>query len=146
MKNIIFYTLIILSFSACSDDIEKPEPFLEHEEMVDLMTDMSLAEGSRMYARPSHKTKKEDQLTIEDYYALVFEKHNIDQVQLDSINSWYVKHPKQYQEIFKEVLENLNKMQAEEKSNKKLEQKKSKPLRKTNSKVVSDIPKPVKQH
>ncbi|MEN8137127.1 MAG: DUF4296 domain-containing protein [Bacteroidota bacterium] len=116
MKKIALIILSGLIFISCSSDKEKPDPFLEHDEMVNLMTDLSLAEGARMYARPSHKNRKGEELKIEDYYAMVLTKHGITQVQLDSINAWYIDYPEDYQAIFKEVLDSLNKMQAEEKA------------------------------
>ena len=129
MKNFkfsIIFTLIISTFLSCENNNPKPDYFLNHEEMVDLLTDISLAEGVRSfsvtkesYEKNKSKYEKSKPIFIEDYYLLVFEKHKITQAQLDSLNSWYVSHPNEYQEIFKEVLDNLNKMDAEEKSREK---------------------------
>jgi|LGVD01.1.fsa_nt_gb hypothetical protein len=130
MKKLLILITSITFLISCESEIEKPDPFLQHDEMVDIMTDISLAEGSRMYARPDLKDKKDGELTITDYYALVFTKYDITQAQLDSINSWYVNYPDEYQAIFKEVLDRLNKMQAEEKAISKEEAKKKADLRK----------------
>lgn len=110
-------SIIIISILAvsCTQTIDKPVPFLEHDEMVDIMTDLSLAEGSRIYALPSER-RDGDKLTINDYYTLVFEKYNITQQQMDSISSWYVNYSSEYKLIFKEVLDRLNKMDAYEKA------------------------------
>ena len=109
---------------SCDSKFEKPDPFLEHDQMVDIMTDMSLAEGTRVYTRAKNLERKEGEYSINDYYAMVFEKYNITQAQLDSINSWYINYPEENQAIFKEVLDRLNKLQAKEQTISKQEEKK----------------------
>ncbi|MCK5781342.1 MAG: DUF4296 domain-containing protein [Flavobacteriales bacterium] len=126
MKKFFSYILILFILGSCSSELEKPQPFFEHDEMVALMTDLSLAEGTRMYARPDHKANIDnDDPSISEYYALVLTKYDITQAELDSINAWYIHYPEEYQSIFKAVLDSLNKMQAEEKA---LRIKKSKKL------------------
>ena len=116
MNKIIIILLSIISLVSCDPKFEKPDPFLEHDQMVDIMTDLSLAEGTRIYARGIHLDRKEGELSINDYYAIVFEKYNITQAELDSINSWYINYPEENQAIFKEVLDRLNKLQSKEKA------------------------------
>jgi hypothetical protein len=99
---------------SCDSKKEKPDPFLDHDQMVDILTDLSLAEGTRIYAVTSDLKRKDGEYSINDYYAMVFEKYNITQAQLDSINAWYINYPAENQAIFKEVLDRLNKLQAEE--------------------------------
>ncbi len=114
MKKIILVLLSIISLVSCDTKKEKPDPFFEHDKMVDIMTDMSLAEGTRIYARAARLERKEGEYSINDYYAMVLEKYNITQAQLDSINAWYIYYPEENQAIFKEVLDRLNKLQAEQ--------------------------------
>jgi len=124
MKRIVIILLAIVSLVSCDFKKEKPEPFLEHDQMVDIMTDLSLVEGTRIYARPIHKTRKDGEYSVNDYYAMVFEKYNITQAQLDSINAWYINYPEENQAIYKDVLDRLNKLQAEQKRLVKAEEKK----------------------
>ena len=124
MNRFIIILISIASMVSCDSKFEKPVPFLEHDQMVDIMTDMSLAEGTRIYARASHLERKEGEYSINDYYAMIFEKYNITQAELDSINSWYINYPEENQAIFKEVLDRLNKLQSEEKAISKEEEKK----------------------
>ena len=124
MNRFIIILLSIVSLVSCDSKLEKPDPFLDHDQMVDIMTDMSLAEGTRIYARASHLERKEGEYSINDYYAMIFEKYNVTQAELDSINSWYINYPEENQAIFKEVLDRLNKLQAKEKSISKEEEKK----------------------
>lgn len=114
MNRFIIILLSIISLVSCDSKKEKPDPFLNHDQMVDIMTDLSLAEGTRIYARASHLERKEGEYSINDYYAMVFEKYNITQAQLDSINAWYINYPEENRAIFKDVLDRLNKLQAEE--------------------------------
>ena len=124
MNKIIISLLTVVSLISCDSKIEKPDPFLEHDQMVNIITDLSLAEGTRIYARASHLERKEGEYSINDYYAMVFEKYSITQAELDSINSWYINYPEENQAIFKEVLDRLNKLQAEERAITKTEEKK----------------------
>jgi len=114
MKKIILVLLSIVSLVSCDTKKEKPNPFFEHDKMVDFMTDMSLAEGTRIYTRAARLERKEGEYSINDYYAMVLEKYNITQAQLDSINAWYIYYPEENQAIFKDVLDRLNKLQAEQ--------------------------------
>jgi len=116
MNKYIAILLTIVSLISCDSKKEKPTPFLDHDQMVDIMTDLSLAEGTRIYARTKESGPAEGEFTIEDYYAMVFEKYNITQAQLDSINAWYINYPDENQAIFKEVLDRLNKLQANQKA------------------------------
>ncbi len=151
MNKFVIALFSILSLISCDSKIEKPDPFFEHDQMVDIMTDLSLAEGTRIYARASHLERKEGEYSINDYYAMVFEKYNITQAELDSINSWYINYPEENQAIFKEVLDRLNKLQAEEKAitkeveKKRIEKmklKKEKAKAKTDSIKIKDSDKP----
>jgi len=131
MKNIIILFLLFTAIVSCDSKPDKPEPFLEHEQMVDIMTDMSLVEGTRIFAKSNKAERKEGEYSINDLYASVFDKYDINQAQLDSITAWYINFPEEYQSIFKEVLDRLNKMQAKEKAiAKELAQKKEAELKK----------------
>ena len=123
MNKYIAILLTIVSLISCDSKKEKPVPFFDHDQMVDIMTDLSLAEGTRIYARANHLKRKEGEYTIDDYYAMVFEKYNITQAELDSINAWYINYPEENQAIFKDVLDRLNKIQAKEKAITKEEEK-----------------------
>lgn len=83
--------------------------------MIDLLFDMSIAEGARARARSEYNKDDTEVLTIGMYYDKVFEKYNLTSQEFDSINAYYTKQPELYQEIFKEVLDSLNKVDAQEK-------------------------------
>ena len=139
MKKIIIILLSAVSLVSCDSEFEKPDPFLEHDQMVDIMTDLSLAEGTRIYARGIHLDRKEGELSINDYYAMVFEKYNITQAELDSINSWYINYPEENQAIFKEVLDRLNKLQSKEKAiTKEVEKKRIEEMKLKKDKAKAD--------
>jgi len=141
MNKFIIILLAVVSLVSCDSKKEKPDPFLEHDQMVNIMTDLSLAEGTRIYARSSHLERKEGEYSINDYYAMVFEKYNITQAQLDSINAWYINYPDENQAIFKEVLDRLNKLQSEERAiTKEVEKKRMEGMKvkKENAKALAD--------
>ena len=114
IKNSIILIALIALLSSCNSKLPKPEPFLEHEEMVEFFTDLSLAEGARQFARPMQRHQDIEKLTIKDFYSIVFTKYNLTQEEFEAINNWYVNHPEEYNEILKESIDKLNILLGEE--------------------------------
>lgn len=110
MKHNLLYILFGIITLSCSPEKKKPTPFLDHQQMVDLAVEISLAEGTKM------SVDKQNTLPVKDYYSLIFDKYNITSVELDSINSWYMYNLDEYNDIFKEALDILNILHAEEKN------------------------------
>lgn len=78
--------------------------------MVDILTDLQLAEGIITYRRI-------EKLTANDYgqavYTKVIDEHQLSREQLQENIDFYNDSPKLMEKIYDEVLTRLNKMQAE---------------------------------
>ena len=97
MKNWRFLVFGFLIFGCSQDRIPKPEPFMEEDQMVDFLIDLSLANASRSYSDVPI-------VLIDSLYSF----HGIDSVTFAKNNLYYVSKPKQYTKIFEEVQEHID--------------------------------------
>lgn len=98
MKNIItiIFGLIILSSCTSNTIYKKPKNLLTKNEMVNIITDMYIAEG----ARSVHNIDLERSV---DYMPLVYEKYKIDSVRFAESNFYYTTKIDDYEDILKMV-------------------------------------------
>lgn len=90
--------------------IKKPKNLIPKEQMVDLLTDLLLANGSGSIKNTQLKRNV-------NYYPLVFEKYNIDTTQFKESNYYYASKVDEYDEIIRKVearLEALSKQFEDE--------------------------------
>lgn len=97
--NKIFY-IIFLSFIFinCTSNtiIKKPDNLISKEDMVDLLTDMYLANGAT-------NIKSIQQERNPNYFPLVYEKHQIDSTRFKESNFYYTSRIDDYDEILNKV-------------------------------------------
>lgn len=101
MKNII-YLFIFVGILSCESKIkfEKPENLLSKEEMIDLLTDMHLANATSGINN-IHEEKNSN------YMALVYKKYGIDSVRFAESNLYYAANVDDYEKIFVAVEKRL---------------------------------------
>lgn len=105
MKHIIYIIFIVVLLSSCTSNTiyEKPENLLSKKEMVNILTDMYLAEGAR-------SVQNKDAERLVDYMPLVYEKYKIDSVRFAESNFYYNTRIDDYEEILKTVDQRLKDM------------------------------------
>ncbi|MDO9260449.1 MAG: DUF4296 domain-containing protein [Flavobacteriaceae bacterium] len=105
MKKIIYTFLVFILASACTSNTiyKKPENLISKKVMVDILTDMYLAEGARSVQN------KELERSV-DYMPLVYEKYKIDSVRFAESNFYYTTKIDDYEEILKIVDNRLKAM------------------------------------
>ena len=112
----ISITALLLSsvlLSACHSN--RPEPFLDKEQMVGLLTEMRLAE-SRLYNDRETDTKISDKVMEQralDIYVPIFKEYGINYQQYQKLLTYYMNHPDDLEEIMQEVAANLKTMETE---------------------------------
>lgn len=112
----ISITALLLSsvlLSACHSN--RPEPFLDKEQMVGLLTEIRLAE-SRLYNDRETDTKISDKVMEQralDIYVPVFKEYGINYQQYQKLLTYYMNHPDDLEEIMQEVAANLKTMETE---------------------------------
>ncbi len=117
MNQLFYKLLIILSFfltltiASCSGgDSEKPDQVLDEKEMVDVLVDVHLAEA--VLTRVRGKGENVEGLT-NAYYQKVFEKHEINKKIFDTSMYYYQQNLGEMDEIYEQVITELNKMERE---------------------------------
>ena len=112
----ISITALLLSsvlLSACHSN--RPEPFLDKEQMVGLLTEIRLAE-SRLYNDRETDTKISDKVMEQralDVYVPIFKEYGINYRQYQNLLTYYMNHPDDLEEIMQEVADKLTRQEAE---------------------------------
>lgn len=95
-----FFIIVILSvfLGACTSNtiIKKPKNLIPKEQMVDLLTDIFLANGG-------DNIKNINLERNVNYFPLVFEKHQIDTIRFKESNYYYTSRIDDYDEILGNV-------------------------------------------
>ena len=112
----ISITALFLSsalLSACHSD--RPEPFLDKEQMCSLLTEIRLTE-TRLYNHRETNVQISNEVmknrTLEAYVP-IFKKYGINYSQYQKILTYYMGHPRDLEEIMQKVAENLSNQEAE---------------------------------
>lgn len=102
MNKILVIALVGLFLMNCTSNtiIKKPDNLISKDEMVDLLTDLLLAQGAQ-------NVRNLDMNRKVDYYHLVFEKYNIDSAQFRASNYYYTSDIDEYDKIIRKVEERL---------------------------------------
>lgn len=89
-------------------EVELPADVLTKDEIVPVLVDIHLVEGAR-----SGKLVLGDTNQLPDYYARVYEKHNITAEEFRKSFDWYAQNPIQAKEVYAAVIEELSIMESE---------------------------------
>jgi hypothetical protein len=103
MKQIVLYLLLTVLFLGCQDvdRPEKPDDLISEEEMVNILTDVYIANAARSV---NNRALRERGLKLD---SAIYRKYNIDSVQFAKSNAWYTSSLNTYNAIFKQVQQKL---------------------------------------
>lgn len=123
---ILFTTFIIfLSVNSCKPKADpaglKPEVFLSEQQMIELITDISLAEAGINYLRNTNKPIDEFK---EPLFSVILKKHGVTLKIFEDNLNWYNKDPETIEKIYDQALKNLEETKAKAASEKEEEQNK----------------------
>ncbi|MCX2678812.1 DUF4296 domain-containing protein [Galbibacter sp. EGI 63066] len=103
MKKAILVLWVFVLLVACGEDmVEKPDNLISKEVMKDIYYDIAILNA----AKSTGRNKLEEKNINPDEY--IYEKYNIDSVQLSKNSIYYTSKPTVQLEIFTEVEERLN--------------------------------------
>lgn len=102
------FIILLILIPACiwvscqGDRLQKD--LLDKDELIPVLIDLHMA-----YAIQSSVSFRNISLDVDsvDVYTYIFDKHNISKVVFDSSIAWYSRHPKQFTEIYDEVVMDL---------------------------------------
>jgi len=106
--------LLLLMISSCynvnKNEVVKPGHFFNEEKMINVLTDIQIAEGTLSYER----TKRIDIKDLKAaYYNQVFLKYGITAVDFKQNMDYYNSSPERIEKVLEKVLENINQMQGD---------------------------------
>lgn len=115
MRKILGFVLIAFLFFSCYHENQKeivvPEKLLSEDELVEVLTDLQLAEGLITYQRLQKISVKKD--FKDSVYNLVFENYGLTIPELTSNLNYYNNDPQNMEILYEKVLSNLSKLQSE---------------------------------
>ncbi len=105
--NLIAFLLVLsFVFSACSN---KSNPPIASDKMRDLLFDLQTAEaysnGKFEGDSLGQKANIKNPDTLAYYYAMVFKRHNISQVDFEQALDWYLRHPDELTAVYNKVID-----------------------------------------
>ena len=102
MNKLIYSLLLSVFITACTSNtiLEKPKNLIPKEQMVDLLTDMLLANGADNFKNINLQRNV-------NYFPLVFEKHQIDTTRFKESSYYYTSKIDEYDDIFEQVDQRL---------------------------------------
>jgi hypothetical protein len=108
------FLIVLLFVSSCGEkvvtDKNKKEGILSVDKMVELMVDIQLADAAADW---QGKTANEKKKKTEEYYSAVLQKHQLSREDFETSLDFYLLHPEEFEEIYKNVITELSKMQSE---------------------------------
>ncbi len=105
MKINFIYILLILFALSCKSktDFEKPKDLIPEDQMVNIISDLCLAQGASSVNNVDLKKSNK-------YVFLVYDKYGIDSTRFASSNLYYASDVEEYRKIFKKVYDRLKAM------------------------------------
>ncbi|HEY9184791.1 MAG TPA: DUF4296 domain-containing protein [Salegentibacter sp.] len=119
MKKGLYLLIFLMAFSACQsvEETKKPDDLIAEDKMVEVLTEISIMTSARNFNK-----RKFESLGIkpENY---IYEKFGIDSLQFERSNAFYAANYMQYENIYRQVKENLQGMKDEMDSLREVERK-----------------------
>lgn len=139
MKNFLVLLFVLILCSCGEKLIKEPDDLIPKDKMVDILSDLAILNAAKN-ANP--KLLKEQDIEPTRF---VFEKYKIDSLQFVTSDTYYASLPKEYEAMYVEIEELLNKMKDSMTEAKKIKdsllfqnKNKKSPIKKPNTKRTKD--------
>lgn len=103
---ILIFAVLLVSCQNV-EEIKKPDSLIPEQKMVEVLTDLSILYSAKNYNK---KILEETGLPLKTY---LYEKHQIDSLQLAQSTEYYAKNYIQFKKIYNQVKLNLDKMKTD---------------------------------
>jgi len=107
--------LFVLIVSCRNNEARLPDGYLTQTEMVPIVVDIHLIEGARSGTLILGDTNK-----LPDYYAKIYEKHNVSDAKFKESFDWYAKNPEKLKLVYEAAIVELSKIEVEINNRKKV--------------------------
>ncbi len=105
-----FLLVVFIAVLSCQNDEKAPEDILSHQQMVQLLIDVRIAEG-KINAVAQFKSYENEIFSVLEKE--IFEKHQIDSLTYVKSYNYYLTHPQLYLAITDEVIDSLKVRQSQ---------------------------------
>ncbi len=103
----LLIVLLLLGASACEQkSYPKPGKLIKPKELIDVLYDLHMAEALSTHYR--YRAQDSMRVTSQEAYQAVLDKYNLNDSVLASNLVYYSGRPKEYEKIYKEVVDRLN--------------------------------------
>ncbi|MDR9456665.1 MAG: DUF4296 domain-containing protein [Salegentibacter sp.] len=119
MKKGLFLLIFTVVFSACQnvEKTKKPDNLIAEDKMVEVLTEISIMTSARNFNKRKFEATG---IKPEEY---IYEKFEIDSLQFEQSNAFYAENYTQYENIYRQVKENLQSMKDKLDSIREVERK-----------------------
>ncbi|MGY5851558.1 DUF4296 domain-containing protein [Salegentibacter sp. F14] len=119
MKKELYLLIFILVFSACQnvEKTKKPDNLITEDKMVEVLTEIAIMTSARNFNKRKFEATG---IKPQDY---INEKFGIDSLQFEQSNAYYAENYIEYENIYRQVKENLQKMKGRLDSIREVERK-----------------------
>lgn len=114
LLKLLFIAIIVFAAACKEKDPPKPEGLLSEEKFSAVMVEVQFAEALDLQRKQIDKDSSE---TIFSYYKEIFKRHNISLDEFVNTYDYYIDKPDEMGKIYEQVLDSLNKLDAELKIN-----------------------------
>lgn len=108
MRSLLALFFLFIFFAGCNSD-KVPSGVIPEKKMVGVLTDMHLADGYT-----STLDSYRDSIEIATVYQTLYKRYDTDSAQIHKSLDYYSQHPEVLQKIYKQVNDNLGKIQMAE--------------------------------
>ncbi|UBM62751.1 DUF4296 domain-containing protein [Candidatus Sulfidibacterium hydrothermale] len=112
-KKPVIFLLITLLLTGCykvnKDVVPKPANLIPKEKMADILTDMEIIEGAKVYNRGRYPGYPD---RIKEYYQILFDRYGVTKDQIKASLNYYNNRGDEMASIYDRVLKNLHEKQA----------------------------------
>jgi hypothetical protein len=109
----IFPFIVILVMIACDKPVvPKPSKLVSRDQMVDMLTDMHIAES--VYQNRRYSGTQTLKFTEADFYYSILKKHDVVDTLFEMSLIYYSSLPKEFEKIYSRVLNRLNELEQQQ--------------------------------
>lgn len=110
----VYLFWVILLMTGCEKPIvEKPRHLVSRDRMIEVLTDLHIAESVQNYQR--YNTDPNKLFRESDFYYSVLHKHSLADSVFEKSLLYYASYPKEYEKIYSRVLNRLSEIDEEQK-------------------------------
>lgn len=101
MKNLIYFLVLIL-ISCKEEPVSKPDKLIDKETMTNILYDVAVLQAIQGYSPAKFNNSNVD---VENF---IYNKYSIDSLIYYQNQKYYASNPKEYEKMYREVLEKIN--------------------------------------